>query len=140
MIQSNNFRKNKFILRVLIVSALIVFIASIEALMSAKSKELFDVYLKVYKNGTFPDFINLVLINFLLTILEPALIALYTFFIGKRFKINLIYKVVFTALLIIRFINLIIKFNFTSVFYFIILILYFILIVLIVTYPTEKGR
>ncbi len=140
MTKIDNQTNNKFIMRILIVSLLIIVFASLEAMMTSKSKDLFDAYIRVNADGKFEDFINIILVNFLLTILEPVIIALYTFFVNKKYGVNMTYKVVFTALLLIRFVNLLLKFNFTSIFYYIILFLYLLLIISILTYPIKKGR
>lgn len=140
MTKIDNQNKNKFINRILIVSLLIIIFASLEAMMTSKSRDLYEAYIRVNSNGDFDDFINIILINFLMTILEPLIIAVYTFFISKKHKINTTYKIVFSILLLIRIINLTLKFNFSSIFYYIILFLYLLLIIFILTYPTEKGR
>ena len=132
--------KDKFILKVLIISALIILVACLEATMTAKSRGVFEAFLKVNPSGTYYDFVNIVLINFFMTIVEPLLISLYTYFLSKKYGVNRIYKLVFTAILLVRFINLLLKFNLSSIFYYIILVLYLVLIITILAYPTEQRK
>lgn len=119
--------------------AIIIF-SSIEALMLAKSKEIYDAYLMANPNFTSQDFINFVLIGFISNIFEPIVISLYSFFTYKKYRFNRIYKFVFCTIILIKMINIAFKFAVSSIFYFILLILYALLFMTIAYLPTKKNK
>lgn len=135
---NNNKKIDKFLKKIIIVSGLIVFISSIEALITAKSKDLLDVFLKLNSDNTAEDFFNIVIINYFITILEPVLISLFSLFGLKKFGITSLYKIVFSIILIMRLFNIVISFRTNSIFYYLIIILYLLLIYLIISVPKLK--
>lgn len=135
---NNNKKIDKFLKNIIIVSGLIVFISSIEALITAKSKDLLDVFFKLNSDNTAEDFFNIVIINYFITILEPVLISLFSLFGLKKFGITSLYKIVFSIILIMRLFNIVISFRTNSIFYYLIIILYLLLIYLIISVPKLK--
>lgn len=131
-------KENKYVLRLLVVAALIIIFASLEALMMAKSTEIFDAFINKNPDMDFNQYLAFTLTNFLSTIFEPALISLFTFFTYKKFGIKMIYKIVFGIIVLLKVINLIVKFQLDSIFYYIILIFYFIFLMFIVTAPMRE--
>lgn len=126
--------------KILIISAIIIFFASLEALDMAKSPALFSKYITIYPNSSFNEFINYVLINYFTTILEPVIIALFSFFTYKKFSINWVYKLFFGGMVLIRAILLFLKLNTGSPYYYIIIVLYLIYFVIIVTIKNTKRK
>lgn len=128
----------KIINRILIISGLILFVASLEAMMSAKSIELYEAFKILSPNANQSDFINYILLNFSYNILEPILISLYTFFTYKKYGITKVYKFVFCGIILIRFIIILMKFNTGSIFYYVMVLLYFIFFLIVATTPLKK--
>lgn len=124
--------------RLYFVAAMIVVVASIEALVLAKSTEILQAYLEMVDNSTIDDYVGIVIMNFLITIFEPVLISLYTFFTYKRFGAPTVYKVVFTVIVLLRLFNIVIKFSFNSIFYYLLIILYLLFIAAIITLPAKR--
>lgn len=133
-------KEKKFVKRLVIVTTLLVIISSIEAIIMAKSKELFDAYIIINKNHTFSDYISLVLVNYFSTIFEAIIITLFTFFTYNKYGISSLYKIFFSAIIFMKLVNYLLKFNTSSVFYFLTIILYIILLITLVTAPNRKGR
>lgn len=138
--KSNNKILNKYIYRLLIISFLIIFVNSLESLIYAKSNELLNSYLKLNPNSTANDYLNIVLTNYFASIIETVIITIFTVFTYKKFGITKLYKFIFGAIVFLRIFNTILKFNFSSVFYYLSNILYIILLVLIVTAPITKRK
>lgn len=124
----------------LAITVAIIMFASIEALMLAKSKNIYDAYLIANPNFTSQDFINFVLIGFINNIFEPIILSLYSFFTYKKYKFNRIHKFVFCAVILIKMINIASKFAISSIFYFILLLLYALLLITIAYLPTDKKK
>lgn len=140
MIKNKDYIKttNKYIRNLLIISFLIILLSSLEALMLAKSREIFEAY-QINNQGTnFSNYISLVIVNFLSNIFEPMLISLFTFFTYKKFGINKVYKIVFGIIILLKIINLILKFQLASIFYYLILIFYIIFFIIIITAPRRR--
>lgn len=132
-------KNNISLIKILLVSSAIIFFSSLEAILNAKSVEVYETFMIVNKGATQTDFINIILINFLLNILEPVLISLYTFFTYKKYGITKLYKFVFCAIILVRIINLIMKGNFSSLLYIVIVSLYLVFFVIVALLPLEKG-
>lgn len=124
--------------RIYIVALIIIVIASLEAIMLAKSRELIKLYMELNPGNTVSDYVGIVLINFLINIMEPVLISIYTYFTVYRYGINKIFKIVFSAIVILRLVNIIIKFNFNSIFYYLLIIFYVIFLFCIINAPTKR--
>lgn len=133
-------KNNISLIKILLVSSAIIFFSSLEAILNAKSVEVYETFMIVNKGATQTDFINIILINFLLNILEPVLISLYTFFTYKKYGITKLYKFVFCAIILVRIINLIVKDNFSSLLYIVIVSLYLVFFVIVALLPLEKGE
>lgn len=138
-IEENSIKKeNKFVNRLLIVAFVIVFLASLEALMMAKSMDIFDAFIEKNPDMNFDQYISFVLVNFFSTIFEPVLIALFTFFTYKKLGINKIYKIVFGIIVLLKIVNIITKFQLDSIFYYAIIVFYIIFFIVIVTAPKKE--
>ncbi len=138
--KSSNKNLNKYIYRLLIISFLIILVNSLESLMYAKSNELLNSYLKLNPNSTANDYLNIVLTNYFASIIETVIITIFTVFTYKKFRITKLYKFIFGAIIFLRIFNTILKFNYSSVFYYLSIILYILLLVLIVTAPITKRK
>ncbi|NLW52549.1 MAG: hypothetical protein GXY87_04200 [Tissierellia bacterium] len=129
---------NRIINRILIIAALIIFVASLEAFMLAKSSELLDIYMKINPGDTQNDYVNVVLINFLLNIFEPILISIYVFFTYRKYGANKLFRFIFGGIVFIRLANIVLRFNYGSIFYYLLVILYILFFVVIVTTPLKR--
>lgn len=129
---------NKIITRILIVAALIIFVASMEAFMLAKSSELLDIYMELNPGDMPSDYVNIVLINFLLNIFEPLLIALYVFLTYRKYGANKLFKFIFGGIILIRLVNIILRFNIGSIFYYLLIILYIVFFIVIINTPVKR--
>lgn len=131
--------EKKRLLLILIVATLIILVASLNALIMAKSKEIYEAFLQQNPNMNFDQFISFVIITFFTNIFEIAIISIFTFLTFNKIRFNKIYKIVFGVIVLLRIFNHILSFNLDSVFYYVLLVLYLIFFVLIITVPT-KGR
>lgn len=138
--RENNKNLNKYIYRLLIISFLIILVNSLESFVFAKSSELFQSYLEVNPGSTADDYLSVVLTNYFVSIVEAVIITIFTVFTYKKYGITKLYKIIFGAIVALRLFNTVLKFNFSSVFYFLNIILYILLFVLIITAPITKRK
>ncbi len=124
-------KREKFLLKILIVSALIILASSIEALMMAKDIEVYREILKNNPGLGFDEYINSVVFNLFIRVLSPVVISLYTFFTVKKYGVNFSYKLFFGGMTLIEIVQLILQFRIGSIFYYIVIILNFILLFII---------
>lgn len=140
--------KNKWFMKILLVSSLIILISSLEAFIMAKDRTLFDIFLKNNEAvGNFSDYINLVLLNYIFSIAIPLIISLYTYFTLNKYGLNFstrgffFYRLFFGGMVLIQIVNMVLKFSVTSVFYYINIILYIILLILVSRKPKrDEGE
>lgn len=130
----------KYLYRLIIVTFLIILVSSLESFILAKSSELSNLYRSLNPGSSESEYINAVLVNFLLSIFEPSLLTLFTFFTYKRFGITKIYKFVFSIILGLRLFNLILSARVNSIFYYILILLYVILIIVVIKAPVNKRK
>ncbi len=132
--------RNKWLLRILLVSALIILIASVEAFMMAKSLEMYEAFLEVNPGGDFSSYIDLVLFHFILNIIEPIIISLYTYLTIHKGGVTFTYRLFFGAMIIIRLVHLVLQFRLQSIFYYLLILLFILLFVVVVHVPYGKNR
>lgn len=138
--KNNNNNLNKYIYRLLIISFLIILVNSLESFVYAKSSELFQSFLEVNPGSTADDYLSVVLTNYFVSIIETVIIAIFTVFTYKKYQITKLYKFIFGAIVALRLFNTVLKFNISSVFYFLNIILYVLLFILIITAPITKRK
>lgn len=122
----------KFLLKILIISAIIILNFSLEAMMMAKDPSIFDTISKLKPGLSYDDFLNSIIFSLFTKVINPITISLYTFFTIKKYGINKTYKLFFGAMTIISIVNLFFTFSLGSVFYYLGLILNIILLIVIV--------
>lgn len=132
--------QEKYLLRILIITFLIVLVSSMESLMLAKSTEFLEAFLKNNPGSSQGDYLNTIIMSFLASIFEPVIISIYTFTTYKKLGIKKIYKFIFAAILGLRLFNTIISFRLNSVFYYILIILYILLIICVIKAPVNKRK
>lgn len=132
--------QEKYLLRILIITALIILVSSMEALMLAKSTEFLNAFLKNNPGSSQGEYLNVIIITFLSAIFEPVIISIYTFATYKKLGIKKIYKFIFAAILALRLFNTIISFRLNSIFYYILIILYILLIICVMKAPVNKRK
>lgn len=131
-------------MKILVISALIVLISSLEAFMMAKDRTLFEIFLNNNETVTsFSDYINLVLLNYIFSIAIPIIITIYTYLTLDKYGLNfstrsfLFYRIFFGGMVLIQLVNMVFKFSVTSIFYYINIVLYIILLILVVRKPKK---
>ena len=125
-------QREKFLLKILIISAIIILNFSLEAMMMAKDPSVFDTISKLKPGLSYDDFLNSIIFSLFTKVINPITISLYTFFTIKKYGVNKTYKLFFAAMTIISIVNLFFTFSLGSVFYYLGLILNIILLIVIV--------
>ncbi|MDD7463578.1 MAG: hypothetical protein SOW41_08395 [Anaerococcus sp.] len=136
--------KDKWFMKILIVSGLIVLISSLEAFMMAKDRTLFEIFLENNEAiGSFSDYLNLVLLNYIFSIVIPLIITIYTYLTLDKYGLNfstrsfLFYRIFFGGMILIQIVNMVLRFSLTSIFYYLNIVLYLILLILVVRKPKK---
>ncbi len=124
-------QRNKFLLKILIISFVIIINFSLEAMMMAKDPSVFDTISKMKPGLSYDDFLNSIIFSLFIKIINPITISLYTFFTIKKYGINKTYKLFFGAMTLISLVNLFFSFSIGSIFYYLGLILNIILLIVI---------
>lgn len=140
--------KDKWFMKILLVSSFIILISSLEAFMMAKDRTLFEIFLRNNDAvNTFSDYLNLVLINYIFSIGIPLIITIYTYLTLDKYGVNfstrsfLFYRIFFGGMILIQIVNMVLKFSLTSIFYYINIILYLVLLILVVRKPKrDEGE
>ena len=125
-------QRENFLLKILIISALIILNFSLEAMMMAKDPSVFDTISKLKPGLSYDDFLNSIIFSLFTKVINPITISLYTFFTIKKYGVNKTYKLFFGAMTLISIVNLFFTFSLGSVFYYLGLILNIILLIVIV--------
>lgn len=125
-------QREKFLLKILIISAIVILNFSLEAMMMAKDPSVFDTISKLKPGLSYDDFLNSIIFSLFTKVINPITISLYTFFTIKKYGVNKTYKLFFGAMTIISIVNLFFTFSLGSVFYYLGLILNIILLIVIV--------
>ena len=125
-------QREKFLLKILIISALIILNFSLEAMRMAKDPSVFDTISKLKPGLSYDDFLNSIIFSLFTKVINPITISLYTFFTIKKYGVNKTYKLFFGAMTLISIVNLFFTFSLGSVFYYLGLILNIILLIVIV--------
>lgn len=126
--------------RLILVTAIIIAVASLEAIVLAKSVELIGAHLEANPNSDQNAYTQIVLINYFMRIIEPVIITLFTFFTYKKFGISKLYKFFFSAIIFLKLFNLVIGFEVYSLFYYLLIGLYLLLLGLVATAPESKRK
>jgi hypothetical protein len=136
--------KDKWFMKILLVSGLIVLISSLEAFMMAKDRTLFEIFLENNEAvGSFSDYLNLVLLNYIFSIAIPLIITIYTYLTLDKYGLNfstrsfLFYRIFFGGMILIQIVNMVLRFSLTSIFYYLNIVLYLILLILVVRKPKK---
>lgn len=124
-------KREKFLLRVLTLTSLIILLLSLEALMMAKDIEVYRQILDKKPGLSFDEYINAIIFNLFIRVLSPIAISLYTFFTVKKFGVGFSYKLFFGGMTLIEIVNLIFQFRTGSVFYYLVIGLNVILLFII---------
>ncbi len=117
-------KSNKRLTIMILIAGLIIFISSLESLMVAKSVEAFEAFKELTGESDFSVFINYTLQNYMMNIIEPIIITLYTYFTFHKIRINRYYHLFFGMIVLVRIILLVVMFNYQSVIYYVIIFLY----------------
>ncbi len=125
-------QREKFLLKILVISALIILNFSLEAMMMAKDPSVFDIISKAKPGLSYDDFLNSIIFSLFTRVINPITISLYTFFTIKKYGVNKTYKLFFGAMTLISIVNLFFTFSLGSVFYYLGLILNIILLIVII--------
>ena len=121
-----------FLNKILAISLAIIVIASIEGLFYAKDVNFYKDFTKTYKDLSYSQYINLILFNMILAIMNPMVISLYTFFTIDRIRINQIYKMFFCFSTFVSLMHTLFQFRLNSITYYLVISLNIILFIVIV--------
>lgn len=121
-----------FLNRILLLSAAIILIASLEALFFAKDINHYNELKKISENLTHNEYIDLVLFNLFVVIINPMIISLYTFFTIDKIEINQIYKMFFGFSTLISMMHTLFQFRLSSITYYLVIILNILMVIVIV--------
>ncbi len=124
----------KYLTKVLITSVLIIIIASIEAILKGKSREIFALFEK-NTGGNFEDYIGFVTLNYLLDIVEPVIISLFFVMATKKLKITRLMKFIMAGLVLAKIVMKVSKLELTSLFFYLLVVLYIVLLFEILKMP-----
>lgn len=138
--ENKNIQIEKYVKRIILVTFLIILVSSMEAFILAKSSELIKAYIETNPGSSTGDYINVVLLNYFVRIIEPVIITLFTVLTYKKFGISRLYKFFFAAIIALKLFNLVIRFEFYSIFYYLLIALYLLLLVLVSTAPESKRK
>ncbi len=130
---------NKQLKSMVLLAALIIMIASLEALLIAKSSEAFLAFKTLTGGADFSTFISYTMQNYFMNIIEPIIITLYTYFTYNKITINRYYHLFFGAIVLVRIILLVISFNYQSVMNYIMIALYVLYFISVITINNQKG-
>ncbi|MFM1542342.1 hypothetical protein ABGF49_06270 [Helcococcus ovis] len=133
-------KEKKTVNRLLIITALIIFIASLEAFNLGKNQDLLKVFLELNKNNSPSDYMEIIITNYFYNIFEVILITLFTFFTYKKYGISKLFKIIFSLIILIKTINIIISFKTNSIFYYLIVLLYICYLLVIIKAPITKRK
>jgi len=134
MFYMNKNRENQeFLMKILIVSALIILFSSLEAMFFAKDINFFNNF--KYANGisSYDQYLNYILFNLFLSTINPIIISIYTFFTINKIGVNNIYRMFFGFSTFLSLINVVLQFRIKSIFYYLVIILHIILFYFIIT-------
>lgn len=123
--------RNKFLIKILLISAAIILNFSLEAMMMAKDPSVFETISNIKPGLSYDDFLNSVIFSLFVKVINPITISLYTFFTIKKYSINKTYKLFFGAMTLISIVNLFFSLSLGSVFYYLGLILNIFLLIVI---------
>lgn len=124
-------KRERFLYQILIISALLILNFSLETMMMAKDPDIYSTIAKVKQELTYGDYLNALIFNLFIKVINPIVISLYTFFTIKKYGINMFYKIFFGGMTLIGIINHLLQFSFGSVFYYVGLILDIALLIVI---------
>lgn len=127
-------KSEKYITKILITAVLILIMASFEAFIKGKSLVLFNLF-HTKTGGDLGDYINFVMFNYFLDILEPLIISLFLVFAVKKLKVNNLMKFVLAGMVAAKLIFKITKLEFNSIFFYLEILLYLLLFYFIITIP-----
>lgn len=121
---------------ILIFCAIIIFLNSIEVMMKVKDMDLYEEWMSQIEESNNPneedmDYYQLYLTwnlnSFLMKIIIPMALGIYSYFASKFLRINKIYVYTWTILLLASLAFTAIELKFDSIFYYINIICYIIL-------------
>lgn len=121
----------KFLKIILIICLALSINFSIETMMYAKDYEVFSNLQKINPEMAYGDYLNALIFNLFIKLINPIAISLYTFFTIDKYGINFFYKLFFGGMTLISIVNLFFEFSLHSVFYYLGLILNIILLIVI---------
>lgn len=128
-----NKENQKFLMKILIASALIILFSSLEAMFFAKDINSFNNFREINGAISYDQYLNYILFNLFLSTINPIIISLYTFFTINKIEINNIYKMFFGFSTFLSLINVIMQLRVRSIFYYLVIIMHIILFYFIIT-------
>lgn len=131
---------DKRLKKILFMCSLVIFLFSVELMLNVKSAEMYDAFNRLNPGKSLSDFFLSNVILYFFSIFDLVIMAVYSVLAIKRFGVTKLMKAVFTALLTANLVHLIFRFNYISIFYYIIIVTYVVFIVLVLRMETGGGE
>lgn len=127
-------KSEKHITKILITDISIIIFSSFEAFIKGKSLALFNLF-QSKTGGDIGDYLNFIMLNYFLDIIEPLIISLFLVFATKKLRVNRLMKFVLGGMVVAKLILKITKLEFNSIFFYLEILLYLIFFYFIITIP-----
>ncbi|HHU07041.1 MAG TPA: hypothetical protein GXZ59_01715 [Clostridiaceae bacterium] len=121
--KTKRYRHRRQLTALLSVSAALIVLATLEALILA-NPEAYQFWLTLYPAGTAADYSSIVLSIFLVDIVVPVTISLYTFFTIRKYSTPLLYRLIWGAIIFLAGIRRLLMFQTKSILWFLALALW----------------
>lgn len=127
-------KSEKHITKILITAISIIILSSFEAFIKGKSLALFNLF-RSKTGGDIGDYLNFIMLNYFLDIIEPLIISLFLVFATKKLRVNRLMKFVLGGMVVAKLILKITKLEFNSIFFYLEILLYLMFFYFIITIP-----
>ncbi|MEJ8752120.1 hypothetical protein WKS98_05785 [Lagierella sp. ICN-221743] len=127
-------KSEKHITKILITAISIIILSSFEAFIKGKSLVLFNLF-QSKTGGDIVDYLNFIMLNYFLDILEPLIISLFLVFATKKLQVNRLVKFVLGGMVVAKLVLKITKLEFNSIFFYLEILLYLLFFYFIITIP-----
>lgn len=126
-------------MRILLLSAAIVLVASLSVLIEVKSEELFHTFQAVQPDLRWDDYVSYVMVRYLTLILEPVLLSIFYYVTRSRYLDHFLARVLLGGTVLIRWVLLLFRWEWASLFYYVLLVLYLLLFA-VIAQPSQNRN
>lgn len=135
-----NNKLKKYIYKLIIVSSIIIIVNTLKALLISKDIELYEYYKNLNIVSSYDNFISIILLGYMVSILETFIITIFTLLTYKKYGISKIYKFIFGFIVAYRLLYIFITFDLNSIFYYLNIVLFIILFIIIIFAPINDKE